>query len=234
VTAKKAATSAKHKTATKKHAASAKHTETKAQLAHLHVLHVEHEAHLKHLAAIGQKVTVKAKPAAHAKAAKKVSFAVGDWLPVCGFEAVAQSLRLAGQRVHGDDVAGLWELCGAPEATTIEDALAAAALFGLAGYRPRLVADEFAGKLALGDLGDNLAVVPVSNRVGPYLGRVNAAQLQSLTDFADGLDDIHGLILRIDVPGPHAVLATQAGWWSWGELYSPWRCNVSEAWAVSW
>jgi hypothetical protein len=36
------------------------------------------------------------------------------------------------------------------------------------------------------------------------------------------------------VPGPHAVLATRDGWWSWGELFTPWPARVSEAWAVSW
>jgi hypothetical protein len=44
----------------------------------------------------------------------------------------------------------------------------------------------------------------------------------------------HALILGIDVPGPHAVLATPAGWWSWGELHDPWPCRIDHAWAVSW
>jgi hypothetical protein len=42
------------------------------------------------------------------------------------------------------------------------------------------------------------------------------------------------MILRVDVPGPPAVLATPGGWWSWGELFDPWPCRVEEAWAVSW
>ena len=49
---------------------------------------------------------------------------------------------------------------------------------------------------------------------------------------------VHGLILGLELPGPHTVLATPEGWWSWGELYCPW-CDfpdavVDEAWAVSW
>lgn len=45
------------------------------------------------------------------------------------------------------------------------------------------------------------------------------------------------LILGVDLPGPHAVLATADGWWSWGELHCP--CEfpdavIEEAWAVSW
>ena len=44
------------------------------------------------------------------------------------------------------------------------------------------------------------------------------------------------LILGVDLPGPHAVLATADGWWSWGELWCP--CEfpdavIEEAWAVS-
>jgi hypothetical protein len=111
VTAKKKASTgktAKHASSTK-HTTTAKHKESAKQLAHLHTLHVEHEAHLAHLKAIGKAVTVKATPAKPAKA-----FAVGDWLPVCSFEAVAMSLRLAGQPVHGDEVAELWELTGSP------------------------------------------------------------------------------------------------------------------------
>lgn len=218
MTAKKAATSAKHKTATKKHAASAKHTETKAQLAHLHVLHVEHEAHLAHLKATGQKVTVKAKPAKPAKATKKAAFAIGDWLPVCGFEAVAMSLRLAGQFVHDDEVAGLWELAGAdPLGASLRAALDTAGEHGLAGFRPRW----------------KLVAAPVTaDHLALPLAEDEAVSVDPFEDFLAG--DFHGLILHVDVPGPHAVLATRDGWWSWGELYSPWRCNVLEAWAVAW
>jgi hypothetical protein len=227
VTAKKAAASAKHKTATKKHAASAKHTQTKAQAAHLHTLHVEHVAHLAHLKATGQKVTVKAKPTAHAKAKKKVGFAVGDWLPVCGFEAVAMSLRLAGQRVHGDDVAELWWRAGADvEGASVGDAVANAVRFGLAGCRP-LRFGEFHQHGGESSIGEPRVMQRAAERDGEavaYVGATTGRQLQ----------EGHGLILRIDAPGPHAVLATRDGWWSWGELYSPWPARVSEAWVIAW
>ena len=61
--------------------------------------------------------------------------------------------------------------------------------------------------------------------------------------FASGLpftpadpDQDGDLILGVDLPGSHAVLATADGWWSWGELYCP--CEfpdavIEEAWAVS-
>lgn len=46
----------------------------------------------------------------------------------------------------------------------------------------------------------------------------------------------HGLILGLALPeGPHAVLATGDGWWSWGELYDPSGfpgAVIEEAWAV--
>jgi hypothetical protein len=44
------------------------------------------------------------------------------------------------------------------------------------------------------------------------------------------------LILGIDLPGPHAVLATPDGWWSWGELHSPDEfpdAVIEEAWALA-
>jgi len=53
-----------------------------------------------------------------------------------------------------------------------------------------------------------------------------------MTDFIP-----QGLILQVELPGPHAVLATPDGWWSWGELHDPaqWPdAVVEEAWAVSW
>ena len=45
------------------------------------------------------------------------------------------------------------------------------------------------------------------------------------------------LILGLELPGPHAVLADNGGWWSWGELHDPaeWPDAVVEsAWAVTW
>jgi hypothetical protein len=221
VTAKKATTARKSskasKTASKKASAS-------ASVSAKHTAHLEHEAHLAHLAhlaATGQKVTVKATPAKPATATKKVAFGAGDHLPVCGFEALAMSLRLAGQFVHDDDVAGLWDLAGAdPLGASLAAALGAAGEHGLAGFRPRRVKPE-----RLGPVGsqDHLPL--------PF-GQDEAAALGPFEDFLAG--HFHGLILRIDVPGPHAVLATADGWWSWGELYSPWPARVSEAWAVSW
>ena len=46
-----------------------------------------------------------------------------------------------------------------------------------------------------------------------------------------------GLILGVDLPGPHAVLTTPGGWWSWGELYDPAQfpdAVIEEAWEITW
>lgn len=45
------------------------------------------------------------------------------------------------------------------------------------------------------------------------------------------------LILGVELPGPHALLATPDGWWSWGEPFNPagWPdMTVEAAWAVNW
>lgn len=221
MSAKKATTARKSSkastTASKKASAtasaSAKHT--------AHLKHLKHVAHLAHLAATGQKVTVKATPATPAKATKAVAFAAGDLLPVCAFEAAAMSLRLAGQFVHDDEVAGLWELAGAdPLGASVAAALDAAGDYGLAGFRP-----EWTRVIPCQDahLADGV-LLPVGEDEAVLLGRLD----ETLAG------PVHGLILRIDAPGPHAVLATADGWWSWGELYDPWACRVDQAWAVSW
>lgn len=189
--AKARATTTKAKTATKKTTTKAKSAKPAAK----HAVPDAHQLHLKHLA--------------HLKAEGKAGFAVGDLLPVCSSQALAQSLRLAGQRVSDDEVLELHYRAGgsADEMVSVGEALAAAALFGLAGVKPV-----------------SAAAIPVNtlHPDGLALGRSCLVL------------DRAALILHVDVPGPHAVLATRDGWWSWGELYSPWPARVSEAWAVSW
>lgn len=107
---------------TRKHTGTRKHTSTSKH----HPVH-----HRAAATAHGTKVTAKAKHPSHAKAR---GLAIGDALPVCTFEALAASLRLAGQRVHEDDVGQLWTLAGARE-VSIEAALLAATEYGLAGVR---------------------------------------------------------------------------------------------------
>jgi hypothetical protein len=285
VTPTKPAKPAAAKTTVKKAKTSSKAAKTKSSKASpplsakakaaAHVAHVKHEQHLAH--------------EAHLKAeGKVVALAIGDALPVCAFEAVAASLRLLGARVHGDDVGELWHLLGEPEAAPVGEALAAAALFGLAGYRPVATAGDDLGSLAWheGDpseldfghvngrhesndgglqchrqSGDfvrlDRACFPFDLAHGlrvPVIEAEPAHALASLllgdVEASAGGPDVRSentrivrhelerstghLILSVDVPGPHAVLATADGWWSWGELYDPWPCRVSDAWAVSW
>lgn len=205
---------------TSKHVSSRKHSGTSKHRPNHHKKPVTHHHQ-------GHKVTVKGTHPHHAKA---VGFGVGDWLPVCAFEAVAMSLRLLGQPVHDDDVCELWHLLGEPdEGVSVGEALAAAALFGLAGFRPVAVAEGAQG-----------ACVPALKRAVLTV-RAFPALLESPINSGDQpeatvrhLRPPQSLILRVDVPGPHAVLATPGGWWSWGELCDPWPCHVSEAWTVSW
>lgn len=51
------------------------------------------------------------------------------------------------------------------------------------------------------------------------------------------VSDFPGLVLGLELPGPHAVLAGGARWWSWGKRYDPSafpHARIEEAWAVSW
>jgi hypothetical protein len=223
---KKAAAPAKAKTTTTKAKTATKKTTTKAKSAKPAAKHAVPDAHQLHLAHL-----------AHLKAIGKAGFAIGDLLPVCSAQALAQSLRLAGQRVSDDEVLELHYLAGgsADEMVSVGDALAAAARFGLAGCRPALLSgsglDAASGPARPEDPSvppgvglecDSAALGAASRLAPPPAG----SALQPGSSWSQ--------ILLIDVPGPHAVLATADGWWSWGELLSPWPARVSEAWAVSW
>lgn len=52
------------------------------------------------------------------------------------------------------------------------------------------------------------------------------------------LDEGHrGVILGVDLPGPHTVLDDGSSWWSWGEPHDPAEfpdAVIEEAWAVTW
>jgi hypothetical protein len=191
----------KARTSTSKHTSKAKSAKSSSKHAapdahQKHVLHMEHEAHLRGWA----------RPS--------------DLLPSCAAEAVAMSLRLAGQRVSDDEVAGLHWLAGgdARQPVSIAGALAAAARSGLAGCCPLLLG-EFPPHV-LDVPGAGIDQAGLRCRVGDY--RQDDCRVSSA----------HALILGVDRPGPHCVLATPAGWWSWGRLYSPWPCAIEEVWGV--
>lgn len=157
-------------------------------------------------------------PSAHTKAkhpkhTKAHKLAIGDAIACCAAEALAATLRLAGQPVTGDQVLELYWLtagdedAGAPIAVT----LAAAAEHGLAGYRP--IFEE---------------VMPSAPA-----GRDTSCPLDGLRASRAGQ-----LILGLELPGPHAVAVDhRGGWWSWGRRWDPSAFPAAvaeEAWAVSW
>lgn len=185
--------------------------------------HPQH--HPKPATGTGHNVHTAGKPAAPAKPR---GLAIGDLLPVCAAEALAISLRLAGRRVSDDEVEELHWLAGGCEdqAVSIEDALAAAARFGLAGWR--VVQQGHVGPVDTEALCGKVRVACGELGVDPREGLVKTASQLSGESFC------HALILGVDVPGPHCVLATPDGWWSWGELHAPWPCRVEEAWVVAW
>jgi len=147
---------------------------------------------------------------------KKRGLAVGDMAACCAAEALAASLRLSGRPVADEDVLALyWRTAADLDAgASIGETLEAAWLYGLGGVRP--VFAERPLPVLGGDRHEGDLAAP--------LGRGD-------------LSGIHGLILGVDLPGPHTVLATPEGWWSWGELHDPaeWPdAVIEEAWAVTW
>lgn len=140
----------------------------------------------------------------------------------CSAEALAMSLRLAGGAVTDDDVLALYfaTAAGVDDGASIEDTLSEALCHGHS---------------------DGLPVQSYTIAAGPLLGsdRDSNPDFQSASEWlAPGVLPASGLILGLDLPeGPHAVLATSAGWWSWGELYPPSAFSgavIEEAWAVTW
>jgi len=180
-----------------------------------------------------------------AKQPVKRKLAPGEGVACCAAEALAASLRLAGQRVTDDDVLALyWRTAGDPdEGATIEATLEAAQRFGLAGYRPedaRPVSThsswcEGAARARLTFAGVPSLLLGVASGARDFpaglalaLGHANGGQC-----------DATPLILGVTLPGgPHALALDPSGAvWSWGELYDPGDLSLGsaeEAWLVSW
>lgn len=202
---------------TKKHTGTKKHHHT----AKHHPVH-----HRGGATAHGHHVHAVAK---HPKHAKARGLALADGVSCCAAQALAASLRLAGGRVDDDDVLALHEVtaCCHDAGASILATLEAASGTGLAGWRPAAFAPAARG--AYQALGRGLA--------GRTRERSCRDDDQHPWPGECDLNVQHALILGVDLPGPHAVLATPAGWWSWGTLYDPatWPdAVIEEAWAVSW
>ena len=141
----------------------------------------------------------------------------------CSALALAASLRLAGGVVGADDVAALhWLTAGGPdEGASIVAVLQAAQEHGLAACRPLTF-----GEVMPSDAGQQNS----SATDNPGLRASRAGR--QLAEFPAA-----ALILGLELPGPHAVLAVGDTWWSWGR---PWHRSafphavIEEAWAVRW
>lgn len=240
-----------------------RHKAAKARTVAHHHKHVK-PAHAHHKAATGH-AHKHHKAHKHHHVAKKHKgqvhrgLALGDAVACCAAEALAAPLRLSGIPVSNADVLALHRLSGADDERggPILAALEAASEFGLGGMRPvsvDLVGDlderrsDVARILGCEVVDARLTLMPEQLDNGTVdvtgapevaqLGRVDS-RLVSAQELGDALLGHGGsLILGVDLPGPHTVLATPEGWWSWGELHCPW-CDfpdavIEEAWEVSW
>jgi hypothetical protein len=84
-----------------------------------------------------------------------------------------------------------------------------------------------------------LAGDEVARLASVHLGQQPARDLSTGGELRVEPGLVHGgsLILGVELPGPHALLAAPDGLWSWGEPFNPseWPgMVVEEAWAVSW
>jgi hypothetical protein len=196
---------------TSKHVGTSKHTST--------TKHTPAKTLTSKTAAGKTKVTAVALPVVGAKA---VGLSLGD-VQCCAAEALAASLRLSGRPVADEDVLALyWHTASDEDAgASVMATLEAAWRFGLGGVRPRW--KELDGTADLSGARPGELGYPARLRTDHH------------PDGHLGNRDL--LILQVDLPGPHAVLATPDGWWSWGELHDPsqWPdAVVEEAWAIGW
>ena len=125
----------------------------------------------------------------------------------CSAEALAWSLRLAGWPVGVADVLDLYKL-------TADGPDAGASILAT------LDAAYTFGLAGVRPLSFQ-EVMPSEPGDWPGLGHIAGA----------------GLLLGLELPGPHAVCQQDGQWWTWGEPYDP-DCFpdavVEEAWAVTW
>ena len=147
-----------------------------------------------------------------AAAHKRRALALPGDVACCAAEAVAASLVLVN-----------------PALSSAVDAVAVLELHRAAG----------------GDDDAGASILAVLQAAGKH-GLAGASLLDALTcaDTEAGLcfcwsqDWPTPVLLGLELPeGPHAVLATADGWWSWGGLYDPAAfpgAVVEEAWAVTW
>ncbi len=209
----------------RKHTHASKHVHGKHPKHHPHHAKTAHHHHRKahRVHTVGH----------HQSHAKGLALSPGD-VACCVSQALAESLRLCqGLPVSGADVLALHRAAGADDdrGAPILAVLEAASEIGIAGQR--LQRFEVQADLGVRQGGDSLP------GVGGIPGVIAEPGHVDLADWL-GIHAIHDtpLILGVDLPGPHTVLATPEGWWSWGELFCPW-CDfpdavIDEAWVIAW
>jgi len=164
-------------------------------------------AHAAHLAHVAHLAHLAHIGKAPKAAPVKRQLALGAGVACCAAEAVAASLRLSGRPVSDADVLALYRRTADGPDT---GATILATLEAAARYG---VASYSVADFRPVNLGEVMPDAP--------LPRVTGA----------------GLILGLELPGPHAVLDDGLGWWSWGELYDPacWPdAAIEEAWTIEW
>ena len=155
---------------------------------------------------------------------RKRGLALGGMVACCAAEAVAASLRLAGHPVSDYDVLALyWATAQDADAgASIEETLWATTEHGLAGCAPE------SWRQILGER-DEAGGAPQYSLCG---ARCDEGAARGDAPFPVA----HGLILGVDLPGPHTVTVDADGQWlTWGETLPPFPgAVIEEAWQVIW
>jgi hypothetical protein len=158
----------------------------------------------------------------------------------CVLQAFAESLRHAGRgSVSDSELLAIHSyLAGGPRAA-LSIRAAAEALLAEGCHHPAQGGEfgEFASAVAE-QIPVFAAVQVAASETGVQALQHAAGSGPSAEMAAAFAAESHGLILGVDLPGPHAVFVAPDGtWWSWGEPFNPedWPgLAVDEAWAVTW
>ena len=220
---------------------------------HVKPVHVTAAVKAKRHAAAVKASKTRAANAKKAKRHPRRQLALGEGVACCSAEALAASLRLAGVPVSDGDVLALyWRTADDEDAgASILATLEAVAEFGLAGVRGTWAATPVRNRffvpfnfvssrtdraMPVVSGAEQDPVILAAPDDHPLYGQSGHAGVMPGAPRGECLPG-HALILGVDLPGPHAVLATADGWRSWGELYDPAAfpdAVIEEAWEVTW
>jgi hypothetical protein len=208
---------------------SARHLQREVNRLQRQVSHLQHSGKHPHS-------TAKHHPHKGSSKHKRRGLALGDMVACCAAEALAASLLLSsGLRASDADVLELFLATPGhdDDGASILATLEAAAEHGLAGTRPAwrelggLVPDERGAERYEQDDCD--VEEDRAERVEIVVGADH---------FPESLhaSQRNGLILGVDLPGPHTVTVDAGGQWlTWGEVLPPFPgAVIEEAWAIIW